>query len=58
MRIAKPSKEVIERKRREEQGKQELKQLKNRLKGKKQFTQEDINDLVVAMAKQQGLIAD
>lgn len=56
MRTAKPSQEVVQRKQKEEQQRQEVKQLKIRLKGKKQFSQQDINDLVLVMAKQQGLI--
>lgn len=58
MRVSKPPKQVVERKQREEQKAQELRQLKHRLKGKKQLTQDDINDLVLVMAKQQGFIED
>jgi len=58
MRETKPSKQIMERKQREEQKRQELRQLKYRLKGKKQLTQDDINDLVLVMAKQQGLIEE
>lgn len=57
MRISKPPKQAIERKQREEREKQELKQLKQRLKGKR-LTQDDINELVLVMAKQQGFIEE
>lgn len=56
MRVAKPSKEKLEQKQKEEQRKQEKEALKERLKGKK-LSQQDINDLVIKLAKEQGLIA-
>jgi len=58
MRVAKPSKQVIEQKQREKQRAQKLRQLKQKLRGGKQLTQDDINDLVLVMAKQQGFIED
>jgi len=58
VRETKPPKEVIQRKQKEEQKRQEIERLKGRLKGKQQLTQQDINELVLVMAKQQGLIEE
>jgi len=60
MRTAKPSQEIIQRRQKEEQKRQEIEQVKKRFKekDKRDITQDDINDLVLVMAKQQGLIED
>lgn len=58
MRVAKPDPDLIKRKQKEEQQRQEIERVKAKLKGKKQLSQTDIQDLVILLAKQHGLITD
>jgi len=56
MRETKPPKKIIREKQQLEQRQQEILQLKNKFKSKRELTQADINELVLIMARQQGLI--
>jgi len=56
MRVAKISQEILEQKQKLEKNRQKREQLKQQLKGKKTLTQDEINQLVKYMAREQGLI--
>jgi len=56
MRVAKISQEVLKQKQKLEKTSQKREQLKQQLKGKETFTQDEINQLVKHMAREQGLI--